>query len=534
MKKNYLFIDGWADLSIITENNRNNQINPIVLIVPSIIKKSNNIIKYIDARDNGFSKKMLLSTITHNSIDNVIFYCDIDNLESVLRFIRCNKECCSKFFLFSINDSMAQYMDISHVKTLLYDERIDIESNIKSIVKNLCLSIDNEKIDNFQIDYSIVKDIHEKTVLINTGSGCKRRCEFCSICNSIVVYRGVNEVINEIAFLLNSGVKNFHITNHFFANNRFFVKELCEILIKDFSKYDYIWSCFIIPEYYISHIDLLPLMKKAKLRKIELGCESGSLKILKYFNISSAQEAIMAIISKAIEVDIPVISTHFIIGSPLESKQTLKQTENFILKILRLTNSYCDIYLHSYFEKNKDISFYRTLLRKKNDFIFNTKYLKISDLKNLKKQIQKRIQLERKDLFFKVPIQKQYEQIKMSSYGVNTQVYINNIFHSPLNIIYKRKEQCNYIYFSWEIEKNIDDYSPELFVKMHLTEEKLKDDFSNIKTFLLNNMTKGLTVRELSDWVSRITFRKFGKDDIISILNILESESKLFYTKYLK
>jgi hypothetical protein len=342
-------------------------------------------------------------------------------------------------------------------------------------------------------------------------------------------------IMNEIESLLKRGINYFHVMNHSFSCDRNFVEKFCYKLIEKANYYDFAWSCFVIPSFFIADLDLLPLMVKAKLSKIEIGCESGSNTILSALNVGHTIMDIEKIVTKTFSVGIPATAMHFIIGSPKETKETLEETKDFVHKLLFLTGCFCDIHLHSYFPEN-DIfpTIYDTILRKRTNFIENTEYLTINELKGFKKSLQQEIIQKKKDVI-KAPLKIKYTHYELNNkYKIYTQAYQNYISKSWVETLFRRKAVYKHIYFFWEIENNIDEYVPRLPFLNYIPQELLKDDYSNMVIVLMNLIRQGHTVGDLITIIGTETNNKINKNSLLQMLKDLEKNYPLYYTKYLK
>jgi hypothetical protein len=333
----YLFIDGWGDYSIFTENNRICLMNPIFLQYATLLQSKNKTVFFWDARDKKFSKEKLLNFINKEKIETIIFYTNIDNINSISHLsLRIISHTNVNILFFSINEDLSKLInrDEPNIKSFVYNEKNTPYFNLKIFLELCELDIQSNIIENIPANYSFYEIIKEKTATINIGTGCAGKCNFCCIAKTNLFFRSIDIIMGEIESLLKRGINYFHIMNHSFSCDRNFMEEFCNRLIEKTNSYDFVWSCFIIPNFFVDNLDLLPLMVKAKLKKIEMGCESGSNEILKSLSINHTLSDVEKIIAEAIKVELPAITVHFVVGSPKETQGSLEETKEFIHRLL--------------------------------------------------------------------------------------------------------------------------------------------------------------------------------------------------------
>ena len=169
-----------------------------------------------------------------------------------------------------------------------------------------------------------------------TSRGCIGQCQYCLIGGS-TVNRGYGRpvrlqsperVLEEIEILVKKfGVKHITFWDDCFTLQVQRVKEICQLIIE--KKLKFRWSC-------MSRVDLidyslLKLMKKAGLKRIGFGVESGSQRILdsipKRTTVAQNLQAIKTCKKLGIWVWI-----YLIIGLPEENWESIKETLRFVTK----------------------------------------------------------------------------------------------------------------------------------------------------------------------------------------------------------
>jgi tRNA A37 methylthiotransferase MiaB len=532
----YLFVDGWADYSIIFDNYRENPTNSVFLLYISALKKINKDTFYINASDKGFSIEQLLKIIEDKQIEVIVFYSTIDNVLPLLRLDLKKHKGTIKVIFLSINEDLSYFLKGKPILNIMNDENKSLTENLKVFFNKCNLNFDDNNHCDLVTDFSLQNDIQEKTITINIGNGCKGECKFCNISNSEISYRNIDIIIGEIRTILSCGIKYFHIANHNFCCDRDFVEKICSKLIELGNEYDFAWSCFVMPSFIINNLDLISLMTEAKMKRIEIGCESGSDELLAKIGINHSQADVETIISSIIAAKIPNIAFHFLIGNPLETGKNQLETKDFIMRLLYLTNSLCDIHLHCYFpETPRENETFDGLLKKKKDFVQETHYLNISELSAYRRNLQKEINVKNNELRTTIPLRVLYEQFELEQkYNIRTQTLMEFITKTYRYELFSIKKSTMGAYYSWEIEENIDEYTPVLVSKkIYLPEENLKSDFSNLNIVLTNYVFHGLSVSEIVALINEKSSGKIGRNAIISILNEWENNLELNYRKYL-
>jgi len=163
-----------------------------------------------------------------------------------------------------------------------------------------------------------------------------RGCPFhCSFCLSDMMWgrryrqRSVNKIIEEIEDCANNyGCDEFNFNDDLFTADRDRVKELCDKIIE--KKINIKWVAMSRADYI--DIDLLKIMKKAGCKKIAMGLESGSEKVLKCMNKRiNLDKSIKAV--KMIKKAGIAVGASFVLGHIGETKETIKQTIAFAKKL---------------------------------------------------------------------------------------------------------------------------------------------------------------------------------------------------------
>jgi len=157
---------------------------------------------------------------------------------------------------------------------------------------------------------------------ILTGRGCPHGCTYCAspvIWKRRVILRSVNNVMIEIRQMVDSGIKLIR-----FCDDTFNIKidraiQLCKELIPLGIE----WVCDARGDNLNS--ELLNIMKKSGCRRIKIGVESGSDRILKSIRKGFTIEQIKHGVELIHDADIP-LTAYFMCGLPEETDEDVQQT----------------------------------------------------------------------------------------------------------------------------------------------------------------------------------------------------------------
>ena len=177
----------------------------------------------------------------------------------------------------------------------------------------------------------------ENTTPIVTSRGCPFNCIHCIpriLWQGCVRYRSADNVVAEIEECVNKyNLREFYFCDEIFTVNKKRAIEICNKIIE--KKIRIYWICFSRANTIDS--ELVRVLKKAGCRKITIGLESGSQKILdlmrKNTTVQQGRKAVEIIRKEGVEV-----YGNFMLGNIGETVETIKETINFA-KSLDLDNA---------------------------------------------------------------------------------------------------------------------------------------------------------------------------------------------------
>ncbi len=167
-----------------------------------------------------------------------------------------------------------------------------------------------------------------KFTSIVTSRGCPFSCKFCTnwvFTNRKLRTRSIENVLSELELIQSQGYKSCVIVDDIYTANKKRVIEMCNEIVK--RKIDLVLYC----EGRTDSADPLMFrsMKRAGFSSILFGMESGSQKVLDFFNkgITPLKTKIAA--ANAKKAGLQVIGA-FIIGAPVETVEDIKATRTHI------------------------------------------------------------------------------------------------------------------------------------------------------------------------------------------------------------
>lgn len=450
--ENILLIEGLADYSIISESKFYEQNNYLLLFGNFLKNKLNQNLKLIDFRIGNISFSDLSSQIKEFQPLIIIIAIYNYNIRNAINLSSKLKS--PNIFLFTDDLYLHDYYSKNNVEYnfILFDKRETIEKNLRKIVNDIFPS---SKILKFDYDpyYWNVTNLYTKNATdIVVGTGCEEKCSFCYFNSSKTVFNSPAIVIEEIKYLLKHNVHYFRIRNHNILSNINFVKELCRKLIEQFSSYDFAWSCCIMPQYIENFLVLLPLLKKAKLENVELELYHVNEAILNSYNINFKLNQVEHLIYELNHWHITSISINYLMHSKLENNATLNELIEYSKKLIIIAPGMIEYNLKSNETIIENIQL-KNNIKKKN---------KIDELKRIFFQ---QCLTEQTRTYENISSSQKIRHIKLAEKGCLSSYYLYYISKSAIFSIYKLRILNPTLRYSWEIEDNILEYTPLIFMK---------------------------------------------------------------------
>jgi len=171
---------------------------------------------------------------------------------------------------------------------------------------------------------------------ILTSRGCPFSCTFCCLCSISqrrVRFRSVNNVVDEIEYLINKFTEMSSVWIHddsFFLNNNRAI-EFCNEIVKRGIKIEFICSGRMKP---LSQ-QMINAMEKAGFTHVLFGLESGAKEILKTSKKAITKEDAINAIKLFAKSSIKV-TTFLIVGLPGETIETIKETIELVQTLQKI------------------------------------------------------------------------------------------------------------------------------------------------------------------------------------------------------
>lgn len=160
-------------------------------------------------------------------------------------------------------------------------------------------------------------------VTVLTDYGCPYRCSFCIMPSLGFKYRALDNVVEELEYIHNLGIRELYIDDQTFGTNTRRTVSFCHEMIAH--NFNFGWSCLSRAD--VLNRDLLKLMKKAGCHTIIFGVESGAAATLKRYGKKMDPAEIENIFNLCRRYSIITVGT-FIIGLPGEGiRETLATIE---------------------------------------------------------------------------------------------------------------------------------------------------------------------------------------------------------------
>lgn len=168
----------------------------------------------------------------------------------------------------------------------------------------------------------------KKFVSMIIDYGCPFPCSFCIMNKLGYKFRKTNNVLDELRYIRQLGVKEIFFATQTFGANKEAAREICEAMIRE--KFNFGWVCFSRVD--VATPDFLDLTKRAGCHSIIFGVESASDRILAHHNKKYTVRQIMETMDYCRKIGIETSGT-FILGLPEEDHATMRETLSLLKKI---------------------------------------------------------------------------------------------------------------------------------------------------------------------------------------------------------
>ncbi|UCF49027.1 MAG: B12-binding domain-containing radical SAM protein, partial [Thermoplasmatales archaeon] len=163
---------------------------------------------------------------------------------------------------------------------------------------------------------------------IITSRGCPYKCIFCSrrtICGNLYRTRSTNNIVEELFEIHNNGYKYIAIVDDSFLSNKKQAMTIFKTVIEENLNFNFYITAARVDS---ANKELYDLMKKAGVKSIQFGLESGNQEILDYYKKGTTVDKIKYAVNLSNKSGFFTSGT-FILGAPFETKKHFDNTVKF-------------------------------------------------------------------------------------------------------------------------------------------------------------------------------------------------------------
>jgi len=186
-------------------------------------------------------------------------------------------------------------------------------------------------VDKYEYGHLLgVKISKGKLTSITTSQGCSSHCRFCNLRAFIKSprIRSIQNITDEITNIHNQGYKTLVFVDDNFMLRKDRVEQIMDFIISN--SYDFkLWIFGARAD--AADRNLWEKMKKAGVEFVSFGFESGDQRVLDYYNKRLTLEKMKQAIHLSNEMGF-FIETNYIIGAPIETRETIQNTIDFARK----------------------------------------------------------------------------------------------------------------------------------------------------------------------------------------------------------
>jgi radical SAM superfamily enzyme YgiQ (UPF0313 family) len=231
-------------------------------------------------------------------------------------------------------NALERKQELSEIRGITYRENGIIKSTPdRPIIKDLdALPIPDRTLvkGNKYGEYSNMSI--DKFTSISSSRGCPFNCKFCLATQwgrNKWRKRNFRKIADEFEYLIGLGYQNFLFVDDNFTANRKHVILLSQEL--KHRKFDINWFCE--GRTTGGSIEMYSEMRYGGCKMIYLGFESGTQRILDYYNKHTTIDQAVRTVEKIRKAQIDMVTGSFILGAPGETIQELQNTIDFSLKL---------------------------------------------------------------------------------------------------------------------------------------------------------------------------------------------------------
>ena len=168
-----------------------------------------------------------------------------------------------------------------------------------------------------------------------TSAASSRGCAFkCSFCSSSMFWgnwrpRSPENIVHELSILEEQGYQNLLWVDDNFTISKKRLMRLSYLIKKENMEFNWMAEGRVAQ----SSAELLNAMKQMGCKILSYGVESGSQRILDWYNKQISLNQVYDAIKNSKKVGIDMVLANFIVGAPIETREEIINTLNFSLKL---------------------------------------------------------------------------------------------------------------------------------------------------------------------------------------------------------
>ncbi|MEA3477752.1 MAG: radical SAM protein [Bacteroidota bacterium] len=192
-------------------------------------------------------------------------------------------------------------------------------------------SLPIEFIESMPLDVPAVLSL-DRFCTIQTSRGCPFNCIYCDIpqiSQGKWRNRSPEHVLGEMQELNDLGYRSIYLTDDHFLMKRKRIEAICQGIID--RKLSFHWGCEGRVD--AVAVDELPIMVKANCNFLAFGVEAGTQKVLDRLNKNQTLEQVEFAIKEAKKQGVETVHGFFLIGSPDETIEDIKESFRFAAKL---------------------------------------------------------------------------------------------------------------------------------------------------------------------------------------------------------
>ncbi len=238
--------------------------------------------------------------------------------------------------LLEIAEKLEKGQNFEDIRGVTYrDNGRIVKNNDRALMENIdIIPFPNRKLLG-NIEYKNTVEGLELSVGKFTSAASSRGCAFqCTFCSSSMFWgkwrpRSPENIVEELCILEEQGYRNLLWVDDNFTISKKRLFTLSRLIKKE--RLDFNWMAE--GRVTQSSLELLMAMKEMGCKILSFGVESGSQRIIDWYNKNITLKQVNDAIKNSNKIGIDMILANFILGSPVETREEIIKTLNLSLKL---------------------------------------------------------------------------------------------------------------------------------------------------------------------------------------------------------